>query len=248
MSPSCTARDRAAGDRLGRDVAGHEAAGGAGEAAVGDAARPPRPGPARRAPPVTASISRMPGPPAGPSLRMTTTSPALIPPAGDRRHRVLLALEDARRALWWTRSWPESFTTQPSGARLPRRIARPPVFLTGSSTGRTTSWPAVSSASRACSPIVWPVTVCASSCRRPASSRRLATTRDAARLVEVLGHEAAAGLEVARHRRGARRCGRSRRCRARRRPRGRARAGAGRRWSSRRWWRWRRSRSPAPRG
>ena len=30
--------------------------------------------------PVTASISRMPGPPAGPSYRMTTTSPASIPP------------------------------------------------------------------------------------------------------------------------------------------------------------------------
>ena len=47
---------------------------------------------------VTASISRMPGPPAGPSLRMTTTSPALIWPLRDGRHRRLLALEDARRA------------------------------------------------------------------------------------------------------------------------------------------------------
>ena len=41
----------------------------------------------------------MPGPPAGPSLRMTTTSPALISPVGDGGHRVLLALEHARGAL-----------------------------------------------------------------------------------------------------------------------------------------------------
>ncbi len=47
---------------------------------------------------MTASISRIPGPPAGPSLRMTTTSPASMRPGGDRRHGVLLGLEHARRA------------------------------------------------------------------------------------------------------------------------------------------------------
>ena len=67
------------------------------------------------------------------------------------------------------RSWPESFTTQPSGARLPRRIAKPPFGLIASDTGRITSWPSVSSALSAISPSVCPVTVMASSWSRPAS-------------------------------------------------------------------------------
>ena len=45
---------------------------------VSRATESPRPSPTIAA--VTASISRMPGPPAGPSLRMTTTSPSLISP------------------------------------------------------------------------------------------------------------------------------------------------------------------------
>ena len=47
---------------------------------------------------VTASISRMPGPPAGPSLRITTTSPGLIWPLVTAAIVGFLALEDARRA------------------------------------------------------------------------------------------------------------------------------------------------------
>ena len=47
---------------------------------------------------VTASISRMPGPPAGPSLRITTTSPARISLREHGGHRRLLAVEHARRA------------------------------------------------------------------------------------------------------------------------------------------------------
>ena len=39
----------------------------------------------------------MPGPPAGPSLRMTTTSPGSMRFVEDGRHRALLALEHARR-------------------------------------------------------------------------------------------------------------------------------------------------------
>ena len=46
---------------------------------VSSATESPRPSPWIAA--VTASISRMPGPPAGPSLRMTTTSPSFRPPA-----------------------------------------------------------------------------------------------------------------------------------------------------------------------
>ena len=45
---------------------------------VSSATVSPRPSPTIAA--VTASISRMPGPPAGPSLRITTTSPGLIWP------------------------------------------------------------------------------------------------------------------------------------------------------------------------
>ena len=65
-SPSRDEGDGAAVDGLGGDVADAEAVGAAGEAAVGDErASPPRPAPFIA--PVTASISRMPGPPLGPS-------------------------------------------------------------------------------------------------------------------------------------------------------------------------------------
>ena len=47
---------------------------------------------------MTASISRMPGPPAGPSPRITTTSPACDLVGEHRRHRGLLAVEHARGA------------------------------------------------------------------------------------------------------------------------------------------------------
>ena len=141
---------------------------------VRSATSSPRPSPTSAA--VTASISRIPGPPAGPSLRMTTTSPgrmalavtAAIASSSDSNTR---AGPSCSR-----RSCPASLTTQPSGARFPRRMARPPVGLSGSSSGRTTRWPSASRVSRACSPIVRPVTVGASSWSRPASSRRCATT------------------------------------------------------------------------
>ena len=57
----------------------------------------PRPAPLIA--PVICSISRMPGPPFGPSQRMTTTSPALQAARGQRVHRGLLAVEDAGGAL-----------------------------------------------------------------------------------------------------------------------------------------------------
>ena len=50
---------------------------------------------------VTASISRMPGPPRGPSYRMTTTSPGCDGAGLDRRERRFLAVEHARRARCW---------------------------------------------------------------------------------------------------------------------------------------------------
>src|SRR5436305_15153 len=78
-----------------------------------------------------ASSTRMPGHPAGPALRITTTSPAL----SARAVTAAIASSSDSNARagpeWRRRSWPASLTTQPSGARLPRRIARPPVGLIG---------------------------------------------------------------------------------------------------------------------
>ena len=162
---------------------------------VSSATLSPRPAPTIA--PVTASISRMPGPPAGPSLRMTTTSPALICPAVTAAIAASSPSKTRAGPLWWTRSWPESFTTQPSGARLPRRIARPPVGLIGSASGRTTSWPSVS---------VGRAGVLAD---RPAGDGLRVLVQQAgleqargddghaAGGVQVGGHEAPAGLEVA---------------------------------------------------
>ena len=52
----------------------------------------------------------------------------------------------------------------------------PPVGLSGFASGRITSCPGVSRASRAASPIVRPVTVISSGCSRPASRSRRAIT------------------------------------------------------------------------
>ena len=75
--------------------------------------------------PVTASISRMPGPPRGPSYRMTTTSPGLrvpsvtasIAPCSPSKTRAVPSKMSASK--------PADFTTAPSGASEPRRIDEP---------------------------------------------------------------------------------------------------------------------------
>ena len=56
------------------------------------------PSPAPMIAAVTASISRMPGPPLGPSLRITTTSPAVILFSCTASKRGLFAVEHARRS------------------------------------------------------------------------------------------------------------------------------------------------------
>ena len=190
----------------------------------------------------------MPGPPAGPSLRMTTTSPALISPVGDGGHRVLLALEHARRAAVVDALVAGELDDAALGrevaaqdreaaGRLERVVERADDLLARRS-------PA---ASAACSPIVRPVTVMrvlvqqpelrAGAWRRrpmpPAACRSVATKRPPGLRSHSSGVGAAmrskssmssvdAGLAW------------------------RPRAGAGRRWSSRRWSRRRRSRSRAP--
>ena len=97
---------------------------------VMSATESPRPWPTIAA--VTASISRMPGPPDGPSLRITTTSFAWICCASTAANASSSDSNTRAGPLCSSRPWPDSFTTQPSGARLPRRIARPPFGLSGS--------------------------------------------------------------------------------------------------------------------
>ncbi len=63
---------------------------------------------------------------------MTTTSPGLIVCLLHGVERRFFAVEDARRtAMMRAVSWPATLTTQPSGARLPCRMTRPPVGLSG---------------------------------------------------------------------------------------------------------------------
>ena len=137
MSPSRTAAIGPPRGGFRRHVAGHEAARRAREAAVGDAARPTRRGPRPRCAPVTASISRMPGPPRRPlvaddddvaRLDLAGRAPPRTPPSSLSKTRA--------GPRWCARSWPATLTTQPSGARLPCRMTRPPVVLSGCASGR----------------------------------------------------------------------------------------------------------------
>ena len=116
---------------------------------------------------------------------------------------------------WWRRSWPASLTTQPSGARLPRRIARPPRGLDRvRPAGARPPGPRSRPPRAACSPMVRPVTVWRVLVQQAGLLEALGDERDAAGSVEVDGDELPAGLEVAEQRRASTRCGRSRRCRA----------------------------------
>ena len=86
--------------------------------------------------------------------------------------------------------------TQPSGARLPFRITRPPVGLRGLFFARTTSCPGVSLAAAASSAMVLPVTVMQSPCSRFGFQHALCDQGRAACFVEIGGDETAAGFEV----------------------------------------------------
>ena len=80
---------------------------------------------------VGANISCMPGPPRGPSYTITTTSPGLI--------RLARMASHAISCDWNTRAGPSKrrmdastpavFTMQPSLAKLPYRMAKPPSLL-----------------------------------------------------------------------------------------------------------------------
>ena len=162
---------------------------------VTSAASAPRPAPFIA--PVTASISRIPGPPFGPSYRITTMSPGLMRPA--RIASMASSSPSNTRAVPSKResSIPATFTTLPFGASDPRRIAMPPCAWIGSPSGCTTS-PSGAGGSRASrfSAIVLPVTVRQSPCSRPASSSSRITTCTPPTAIEVDHVVLAVGLHV----------------------------------------------------
>lgn len=124
---------------------------------------------------VTWSISRMPGPPRGPSKRMTTTSPFWISPRSTAA-KVASSPSNTRAGPEnFVRPCPASFTTQPSGASVPRRMANPPRGFSASAIGRMTRC-GFSTASSASALRVRPLTVGASTTRF-APKRRLSTSR-----------------------------------------------------------------------
>ena len=163
---------------------------------VSSATCSPRPAPLSAA--VTASISRMPGPPTGPSLRMMTTSPACDGAGEHGRHRRLLAVEHARRTLVAAALVAGELDDAALGrevaaqdreaaAGLERLVERPHDVL-----------PRLSVARLATSPIVAAGDGDGVLVQRPRSRRRWIDQRDAAGRVEVDGVVPPAGLEVAR--------------------------------------------------
>ena len=116
----------------------------------------------------------------------------------DGVERRLLAVEHARRTAVRQRArCPEIFITAPSGARLPRRMTRPPLGLSGWPSGRTTSCPRVSTrVAPLPAPSVRPVTVGAEPSIAFASSSRLRDERAAAGAVQIGRDEAPGRLEV----------------------------------------------------
>ena len=169
--PVAHERDGAAGRRLGRDVADHEPVRRAAESPIGHERARRRRGRGRPA---------LRSPPASPACR----APPWVPRSGSRRRRPAgppaCTAANARASPSNTRAgpsctsfpWPESFTTHPSGATVPRRIANPPLFFSGDATSRTTRCPSCSRASRASSKSDLPVTVGASSSNPASASRR----------------------------------------------------------------------------
>ena len=193
--------DRASPHRLGRDVADHHAPGRAAEAAVGDehdrvaqAAPDDRGGDREHL-----RHARRPGR----ALVADDDDFARLDDSGvDGLQARRLRAEDARRAaVAWSRSWPASLTTAPSGARLPRSTRSAPPGLNGCAAAATTS-PSGSRAPAACSAIVRPSTVGASPCR--CGEQLLDHRCGAAGVVQVARDVAAAGGQ-ARHDRRRRR-------------------------------------------
>ena len=89
------------------------------------------PRPTRRA--VTMNISRIPGPPLGPSYFRTMTSPAWIFPADSAsiESSILLNTRAFPVNTYMEGLTPPTLTTAPSGARFPFRMAIPPSRFLG---------------------------------------------------------------------------------------------------------------------
>ncbi len=119
-------RDGAAVDGLGRNMPDAQAGGAAGESPVGEQQDILAETCALDAP-VIASISRIPGPPFGPSYRMTTTSPAVMVPSSSASIAARSRSNTRAVPSNTDSSKPADFTTAPPGAREPRRIVIPPV-------------------------------------------------------------------------------------------------------------------------
>ena len=120
---------------------------------------------------VICNISLIPGPPLGPSLRITTTWPFSISP--------LKSASRASCSLSNTFAGPEKlfisipavFTTEPFVERLPFKTAIPPSFEIGLSGKLITSWFFGISTFSKFSPTVLPVTVVHSGFIRPFSNK-----------------------------------------------------------------------------
>ena len=158
--------------RLGRNMSDHETMAAAGEAAIGDKSHLVRRDRRRRLPPRGGlSISRMPGPPTGPSLRIDDDITSTHAPGKNGCGRLFLAVEDpGSPAEVASPSSPRSWQPRPSGATFPYKTTRwLSFFWSGATSGRTMSWPAIydTLVSARFSAIVRPVTVRQSPCRRP---------------------------------------------------------------------------------
>ena len=122
------------------------------------------------------SISGIPGPPFGPSYRMTTTSPFFTSPI---LMPLLASCSQSNTRALPTKvkpSFPVIFATHPSSARFPLNILICPLALIGLEISLTTSCLGSKAGNSAkFSASVFPVTVIQSPCRNPCLSRYLST-------------------------------------------------------------------------
>ena len=132
---------------------------------------------------------------------MTTTSPASIRRSRTASKQAVSESNTRAGPRWWRRSWPASFTIEPSGARLPRRIAWPPVALIGVSIGWTTCWPGRLDDVRGDLRDRPPVDRRLVAVEEVALEQLAHDERDAARVVHVRGRVPAAGPHVGDQRR-----------------------------------------------
>src|SRR5487761_1518228 len=131
----------------------------------------------------------MPGPPRGPSYRITSTSPFLyfFASTAAKPAPSLSKQRAVPRNLSSMPCMPATLQIAPCGARLPLSTTRPPVFAIGFLVERTTSWSLGTIAPFKFSAMVLPVA---------AVEQRLQQHRHATDAVQVVHHVFAARLEV----------------------------------------------------